>query len=398
LDATNDKHSANHETGVGGVRDHEAVPSHTVDPLAGRRTDADPDLDVFLWGTVFLDMIFAGLPSAPQPGTEVWAEGLASCPGGIANLAVAARRLGLRTSLAAAFSDDDYGDFCWRTLEEQEGIDLARSRRFADWHSPVTVSMSIAHDRSMVSHGHPSPLPASELIGTPPRSRAIMVDLAEEEAFGSVGTGGRTWVEEARANGSLVFADVGWDPKEQWSPHVLERLDRCDVFMPNAVEAMAYTGTTSPVEAIYALADRVPVAIVTAGADGALGLDQHTGEEVRVPALRVHEVDPTGAGDVFGAAVLVGTLAEWPLGQRLAFASLCAGLAMQQYGGSLAAPGWGDLADWWNALTADTSGDAYHRALRRRFSFLDDIVPKVPVMACRRATATIARRADVEPY
>ncbi|GAB3052431.1 PfkB family carbohydrate kinase [Intrasporangium mesophilum] len=375
------------------------MPSnHTFDPLAARRSAADPDLDVFVWGTVFLDMIFAGLPSAPQPGTEVWAEGLASCPGGIANLAVAARRLGLHTSLAAAFSDDDYGDFCWRTLEEQEGIDLSRSRRFADWHSPVTVSMSVERDRSMVSHGHPSPLPASELIGTPPRSRAVMVDLAEDEAFGSAATSGATWVDEARANGALVFADVGWDPKEQWSPHVLERLDRCDVFMPNAVEAMAYTGTRSPVEAVYALADRVPVAIVTDGADGALGIDQRTGEEVRVPSLRVHEVDPTGAGDVFGAALLVGTLAEWPLEQRLAFASLCAGLAMQQYGGSLAAPGWGDLADWWTALTADTCEDAYHRSLRRRYAFLGEIVPTVPVMACRRATATIARRADVEPF
>ena len=95
--------------------------------------------------------------------------------------------------------------------------------------------------------------------------------------------------------------------------------------MPNAVEAMAYTGTSSPVEAVYALADRVPVAIVTDGADGALGIDARTGEEARVPSLRVHEVDPTGAGDVFGAALLVGTLAEWPLEQRMTFASLCAG-------------------------------------------------------------------------
>ena len=367
--------------------------SSAFDPLAARRTAAGPDLDVFVWGTVFLDMIFAGLPATPSPGPEVGAVGRAACPGGIANLAVATRRLGLRTSLAAAFSDDDYGDFCWRTLEEQEGIDLSRSRRFADWHSPVTVSMSVDRDRSMVSHGHPSPVPASELIGIPPRSRAVMVDLAEDEAFGGSGP---TWVDRARDNGSLVFADVGWDPKEQWSPHVLERLDRCDVFMPNAVEAMAYTGTGSPVEAVYALADRVPVAIVTDGSDGALGIDARTGEEVRVPSLRVHEVDPTGAGDVFGAALLVGTLAEWPLEQRMTFASLCAGLALQQYGGSLAAPGWGDLADWWTAHVSDTSGDAYHRSLRRRFAFLDEIVPRVPVMACRRATATIAKRADVQ--
>ncbi|MER7072978.1 PfkB family carbohydrate kinase [Terrabacter sp. NPDC000476] len=376
----------------------------SFDPLASHRTDDEPGLDVFVWGTVFLDMIFAGLPNAPRPGTEVWADGLASCPGGIANLAVATRRLGLRTGLAAAFSDDDYGDFCWRTLEQQEGIDLRRSRRFPDWHSPVTVSMSVDRDRSMVSHGHPAPVPASELIGTPPRSRAVMVDLGEDEAFGAPGgpggTGGagtRTWVDEARARGALVFADVGWDPEEKWSPHVLDRLDRCDVFMPNAVEAMAYTGTGSPVEAVYALADRVPVAIVTDGADGALGIDARTGEEARVPSLRVSAVDPTGAGDVFGAALLVGTLAEWPLEQRMTFASLCAGLALQQYGGSLAAPGWGDLADWWTALVSDTSADAYHRSLRRRFAFLDDIVPRVPVEACRRATATIARRADVQP-
>src|SRR6478735_4702588 len=170
------------------MRDHGGVPlDHTFDPLAALRRPDEPSLAVFVWGTVFLDMIFAVLPHAPKPGTEVWADGLASCPGGIANLAVATRRLGLRTGLAAAFSDDDYGDFCWRTLEEQEGIDLARSRRFADWHSPVTVSMSVDRDRSMVSHGHPSPVPASELIGTPPRSRAVMVDLGEDELWGATG-------------------------------------------------------------------------------------------------------------------------------------------------------------------------------------------------------------------
>src|SRR5690606_16821164 len=120
----------------------------SFDPLASSRTPTSPQFDVFLWGTVFLDLIFAGLRTAPAPGTEVWADGMASCPGGIANLAVATSRLGLRTSLAAAFSDDDYGDFCWRTLSEQEHVDLGRSRRFEDWHSPVTVSISFQRDRS----------------------------------------------------------------------------------------------------------------------------------------------------------------------------------------------------------------------------------------------------------
>ena len=314
-------------------------------------------------------------------------------PGGIANLAVATRRLGLRTSLAAAFSDDDYGDFCWRTLEEQEHIDLARSRRFAELAQPGDrvdvgrprpqhgLARSPGARVGERAHRQPAPLPRGH--GRPRRGRGLRWSAS-------------TWVDVARAQGALVFADVGWDPLQQWPRHVLDRLARVDVFMPNAVEAMAYTGTTARrLEAVYALADRVPVAVVTDGADGALGIDARTGEEARVPSLRVHEVDPTGAGDVFGAALLVGTLAEWPLEQRMTFASLCAGLALEQYGGSLAAPGWGDLSDWWTALVSARSSDAYHRSLRRRFAFLDDIVPRVPVSACRRASATIARRADV---
>lgn len=372
---------------------------HSFDPLGARRAPDAPEVDVFLWGTVFLDLVFAGLSSAPKPGTEVWSEGLASCPGGIANLAVAARRLGLRTSLAAAFSDDDYGDFCWRTLAEQEGIDLSRSRQFPEWHSPVTVSMAFGGDRTMVSHGHPSPVASVDLIGDPPRSRAVMVDLAEPgpwEPGGSDDRPGESWVDAARRRGALVFADVGWDPEERWDRAVLDRLSHCDAFLPNAFEAMAYTGTSSAHDALFALADLVSIAVVTNGIDGAIGIDTTTGEEARVPSLRVREVDATGAGDVFAAAMLVGTLAEWPLEHRMSFASLAASLSLQQYGGSLAAPGWGDIADWWTALRSGTSEDAYHRSLRRRYGFLDDIVPRVPVTACRRATATIARRADVQ--
>src|SRR5438270_2096811 len=100
---------------------------------------SDTEFDVFLQGTVFYDVVLTGLPSPPVKGTEIYAEGMGSAPGGIANLAVAASRLGLNVSLAAGFGDDLYGEFLWRTLEEQEGVDLSRSRRFAGWHSPVTV-------------------------------------------------------------------------------------------------------------------------------------------------------------------------------------------------------------------------------------------------------------------
>ncbi|GAA1905106.1 PfkB family carbohydrate kinase [Lapillicoccus jejuensis] len=363
------------------------------DPLAAQRGPGEPEFDVLLAGTVFLDIIFTGLPALPTGGTEVWAEGMGSCPGGIANLATATSRLGLRTSLAAAFGDDDYADFCWRTLEQQEGVDLSRSRRFDGWHSPVTVSMALDHDRGMLTHGHPSPLTSNQLIGEPPTTRSVLVDLAE--AFDGEGP---SWVEQAAASGALVFGDIGWDASGSWSPAVLDRLEHCHAFLPNAPEAMAYTRADTAHDALYSLADRVPLAVVTLGPEGAIAIDGTTGEEASVPALRVPALDATGAGDVFAAALVLGTLRGWPLGDRLAFATLCSSLAVQQFGGSLAAPGWGDLADWWHAARSDPATTAYATAVRRRFAFLDDVLPDQQTLATgapvRRAAATVARQSD----
>ncbi|NUW42325.1 carbohydrate kinase family protein [Nonomuraea rhodomycinica] len=374
------------------------MSAQAYDPLADLRSPEAPQFDVFLAGTVFLDIVFTGLPAMPAAGTETWAEGMGSCPGGIANLAIATSRLGLRTSLAAAFGDDDYGDFCWRTLAEQEAVDLSKSRRFDQWHTPVTVSMAVDRDRSMVTHGHPAPMSASEMIGKPPRSRAVIVTLSTEEPLGAPPGTACNWAELAQRDGALIFADVGWDPSGAWSPSLLDQLAVCHAFMPNAVEAMAYTGTDNPRDALYSLADKVPLAVVTDGANGAMAIDSTTGEEAYVPAPRVRALDPTGAGDVFGAGIVLGTLSGWPLADRLAFAGVCAGLAVQQFGGSLAAPGWGDIADWWHEVRgAAGRGGAYGDSLARRYAFLDRLVPTVPVGAVRRAAATIARHADLEP-
>ncbi|MEP7088694.1 MAG: PfkB family carbohydrate kinase [Nocardioidaceae bacterium] len=369
-----------------------------VDP-----TSCDPaglPFDVFLHGTVFLDIIFTGLSSLPSAGRETWASGMGSSPGGIANLATAASRLGLRTSLAAAFGDDVYGEFCWRTLADQEGVDLSRSRSFKDWHSPVTVSLSALGDRTMITHEHHAPVPAGEMIGRPPRSRVVMVELdAELDLVRTDGSGGdgpsTSWIDLARADGSLVFADVGWDDSGRWSRTVLDQLEMCHAFVPNAAEAMAYTRSETPREALYALADRVPLAVVTNGSQGAMGIDSATGEEAEVPALRVSAIDPTGAGDVFATGLVLGTLHGWPLADRLAFAAVCSALAVQQFGGSLAAPTLGDVLDWWHAVRQETGSSAYLSSLRRRYAFLDDLVLSGPVRDRRRATATIARLSDL---
>jgi sugar/nucleoside kinase (ribokinase family) len=362
------------------------------DPLADLREADSPAVDVFMSGTVFLDIVFTGLPTAPAAGTEVWAAGMASCPGGIANLAIAAARLGLRTSLAAGFGDDVYADFLWQTLADQEGVDLSRSRRFTQWHSPVTVSMAVQRDRSMVTHGHELPITTDELIGVPPRCRAVITSIGEGAADPVL----PSWVARTRREGALVFADAGWDPTGVWDQALLRTLAGCDAFMPNAVEAMRYTRTDTPQDALRALAEHVPLAVVTLGGDGAIAIDGVTGETADVPALPVDALDPTGAGDVFGAALVLGTIAGWPLEHRLRFAGVSAALAVHEFGGSLAAPGWGDLGDWWRRTRARAAaGHAGAAELARCYGFLEDLVPRTHVCGVRRAAATIALHSDV---
>ena len=331
-------------------------------------------------GIVFLDIIFTGLRALPAPGAEVWAPGMGSCPGGIANLAIAASRLGVHTGLGTAFSADAYGDFCFQTLGEQEGIDLTHSRRFDDWHSPVTVSLAYDRDRSMITHGHPLPTNADGLVAGLPQTRSAFVSLTTEPA---------PWVRQAKENGALVFADVGWDDSAVWSTTALDVLDDCHAFLPNAVEAMRYTRTGTPREALFRLADRVPLAVVTCGSDGALAVDSATGEVVSAPAVAVDALDPTGAGDVFTAGFVAATLRGWPLRERLAFANLVAALSVQHVGGSLSAPGWGDIRDWWRANRR--GGDP---ELVAAYGFLDGVIPPGDRPALRRSTATIARLSE----
>jgi sugar/nucleoside kinase (ribokinase family) len=350
----------------------------------------DEKFDLFVYGTVFLDVVFTGMASLPVRGTEIQADGMGSCPGGIANLAIAASRLGVHTCLAAAFGDDVYGDFCWSTLTEQEGVDLTCSRRFADWHSPVTISMVVERDRAMLTHEHPAPVPVSELLATIPPARAGFANLSPEP---------NEWVEAAAKAGMLLFADTGWDGEEKWSPSVLDQLKDFHAFVPNSVEAMAYTHTDDPHDALHKLADRVPVAVVTCGGQGALGIDSTTGEQEWVPSLPVNAHDPTGAGDVFGAAFVLGTLREWPLRQRLSFANLCAALSVQYVGGSLAAPGWGDIIDWMACTRSKAADGSSHAAeLVAAYSFISDVLPESGRLWVRRATATIGRTSDAQPH
>ncbi len=78
-------------------------------------------------------------------------------------------------------------------------------------------------------------------------------------------------------------------------------LENTDLFMPSGSEIFLFTKATEEKAAIEELLSRgIKAIVVKRGAEGASYFD-HSGE-VSSPAFNVEEIDPTGAGDSFGAA------------------------------------------------------------------------------------------------
>ena len=299
----------------------------------------------------------------PMAAQEIWADGMGSCPGGIANLAVAARRLGLRTSLAAAFGDDDYGDFCWEhpgrvrstSTSAAPAASRAGTRRSpSPWPSTATAAWS--------RHGHPPPIGPDRAHRAPAAGQSRDGDARRRQrprrrrrsptwVRAWPGDGRRPRLRRRRLGPHGALAPRRARPA-RGVPRLPAQRRRGDG-LHRARRPRARPCTRSR--------DRVPLAVVTNGENGAMAIDSTTGEEAVVPgAARLG--DATRPAPVTSSAprIVLGTLADWPLQHRLAFATLCSSLSVQQFGGSLAAPGWGDIADWWARQRAGMSAGSYH--------------------------------------
>jgi len=343
--------------------------------LAGGRGAGPAPSRVHVIGPVCFDLVFSGLSGPPRPGTEVRASYLGISPGGVANVAIALARLGLDVALSAVFADDAFGGYLWSSLLD-EGVDLAYSVQVAGWNTPVTSSVAIAREREMVTYEEVPPVTVESLLPEGYRADAFVVSLAHADP---------SWLAGLHGLAPLVFADVAWDDERLASSRLLDGLAAVDVFMPNAAEALACTRCDTIEQAADQLARGGPLVVVKDGAAGSLAVASGGSEAVRAEAVIVDALDTTGAGDVFNAGFVYGSLAGWPLVQRLRFANLCASESVKLIGGSLAAPCWHDLGAFWNKLDDDE--------LRQDFNFLNAVIHNAPPRRreCRRSYPSLER-------
>ena len=106
---------------------------------------------------------------------------------------------------------------------------------------------------------------------------------------------------------------------------------RIDLLFANENEATALFGVSSVDAAIAELATRVPVAVVTLGANGAVVVKGDERHHVPVhPATRV--LDTTGAGDLFAAGFLAGYTRGRPLPDCAVMGTVAAAEVISHFG------------------------------------------------------------------
>lgn len=253
-------------------------------------------------GEILIDMT--------QTGTDANGNAIfAAIPGGApANLAVAARKLGVETAFIGCVGNDAFGRILADTLKRY-GVDASGLQTTDRADTTLAVVTVDAHgERSFSFCRKPG---ADTQID---RARALeAVSHADILHFGSVSLAATACrdtivsaVRRAKENGALITYDPNyraslWSSETEAIEMMRSVLPLCDIVKISEEETLLLTGCEAPEEAARALTDRgVKLAIVTLGANGAYW--KYGNDSGTVPGYKVKVADTNGAGDTFFGA------------------------------------------------------------------------------------------------
>lgn len=122
-------------------------------------------------------------------------------------------------------------------------------------------------------------------------------------------------------------------------------LESCDLLLPSGPELLTVAGAKDEASALTSLASRgIETVVVKRGAKGA----SHHGPDgtIAVPAFSIEEVDPTGAGDCFGATFVVCWLRGMKVEDSLRYANASGARQATIRGPMEGTASFAELDDW----------------------------------------------------
>jgi sugar/nucleoside kinase (ribokinase family) len=304
-------------------------------------------VDMISFGTVFLELVFGQLDRLPGPGEEVFTDEFAISCGGAVTSATAAAAAGVRAGLCTLLGDD-LGSQVLSEHCASGGVDLAPSARVPGPTAGITVVLNFDGDRGFVTH-----LPA-----VPASGDAAASERAEIERWKGVLRAYRpawcylhpgrfvpSFLQQARELGCKIMLDISLGD-ERDREAVMRCVRLADIFVPNADELVALTGTASLDDAIAAAVGWGVEVVVTRGAAGALVVGRDgTVTEISRGVGQVSVRDLTGAGDAFAGAMIAALLGSASMADAAAAGNAAGSEAVGRLGG-VGAVGGGSGAGW----------------------------------------------------
>lgn len=289
---------------------------------------------VFIAGSINMDVV-ATADRHPKVGETVAGRQVLYFPGGKgANQAVAASRLGTKTTLIGRLGKDSFGAEL-RTFLGAQGIELG-SVRDADTHSGTAIITVAASDNTIVVIPGSNALVGADDVADVPLAKADVAVSQFEIPLPTIAA----FFQRARSAGATTLLNPA--PAQKMSAELLALVD---ILVLNETELGFLAGVelsdgdeaATIIDVARQLQAREDQTIcVTLGKRGVLALAGR--EEFAVPGRAVKAVDTTGAGDCFVGA-LAAQLAEGvSLRTALAFANAAASISVQRMGAGPSMP------------------------------------------------------------
>ncbi|WP_439405323.1 ribokinase [Bradyrhizobium sp. DASA03076] len=289
---------------------------------------------VFVAGSINMDVV-ATADRHPKVGETVAGREVLYFPGGKgANQAVAASRLGARTTLIGRLGKDAFGAEL-RAFLAAQGVDLG-SVRDADTHSGTAIITVAASDNTIVVIPGSNALVSAEDVADVPLAKDDVAVSQFEIPLPTIAA----FFARARRAGATTLLNPA--PAQKMSGELLALVD---ILVLNETELGFLAGVelaeSDQAAKIIAVARQLQARAdqticVTLGKRGVLALA--ASEEFAVPGRVVKAVDTTGAGDCFVGA-LASQLADGaPLRAALAFANAAASISVQRMGAGPSMP------------------------------------------------------------
>ena len=289
--------------------------------------------EVLCIGFCCVDVLIRGLGEIDRSREGIPAEKITMWIGGDAmNEAYVLKHLGNRVKLLTGLADDRAAKFIRAVLDEA-GIDYSLSYQMQD--SDTTIACPVVFqdaERSIINAGLSDSLRFMIDPATMPKARVVslaslfMPPLDKPQQVLEV-------ARQAKANGSIVCADMMWTEGVSNLETFREVWQYIDYFFPNEDEAAKLTGKDDPEEMAKTLLDYgVGCVVIKVGKQGCLATNRKGA--ILVPPYLVKAKDTTGAGDNFAAGFITGLMDGQDLKNCCRYANAAASIAIQFDGAS----------------------------------------------------------------